>query len=201
MRLDLAHDVASMDLDGVFAHAELVGDDLIGFTLAQSVEDLDSQAGNKGKSRFAVVFGIAGWRRKRGCSSQAPGTNPASRDSLAPDTPGQGQRGMSNFRRSAQTQRKKALRPRQTSGRPGGLFWGASLQARHLGNVAWAGCGRAGSEDLPPIAHSRPQEFNCSGQFLFHAIALCQTSSSLVCLPEEVEMVLILIGGFGTHII
>jgi hypothetical protein len=53
----------------------------------------------------------------------------------------------------------------------------------------------------PPIAPSRPQEFNSSRQFLFHAIALCQTSSSLVCLPEEVEMVLILIGGFGTHII
>jgi hypothetical protein len=150
MRLDLAHDVASMDLYGVFAHAELVGDDLIGFTLAQSVEDLDSQAGKKGKSRFAVLFGIAGWRRKRGCFSHAPGTNPASRDSLAPETPGQGQRGLSNFRRSAQTQRKKALRPRQTSGRPGGLFWVAGLQARHLGNVAWAGCRRAGFEDLPP---------------------------------------------------
>ena len=49
MRPDLAHDVANMDLDGVFAHAELVGGDLIGFTLAQSVEDLGSQAGKKGE--------------------------------------------------------------------------------------------------------------------------------------------------------
>jgi hypothetical protein len=104
----------------------------------------------RGKSRFAVLLGIADWRRRRGCSSRAPGTNPTLHDSLAQDTPGRGQRGLSNFRRSAQTQRKKALRPRQTSGRPGGLFWGASLQARHLGNVAWAGCGRAGSEDLSP---------------------------------------------------
>ena len=73
VRLDLAHDVANMDLDGAFAHAELVGDDLVGFTLAQSVEDLDLPVGKQVKSRLAAPFGIAGWRCTRGCISQAIG--------------------------------------------------------------------------------------------------------------------------------
>ena len=35
-------------------------------------------------------------------------------------------------------------------------FLGAGLRARYLGNVAWAGCGRAGSEDPPPDCAIHP---------------------------------------------
>jgi hypothetical protein len=56
---------------------------------------------------------------------------------------------------------------------------GAGLQARHLGNVACAECGRAGFEDPPLwIWHSRQSKFNCSIEFLLYPIAPHERVSS-----------------------
>ena len=60
--LDLAHDVADVNFDGTLAHIELVGDDLIGLTLAQAINHLELFRGEMARSSLAacIHFGNRG---------------------------------------------------------------------------------------------------------------------------------------------